>query len=854
MTLIARIKQAVPCDQFFREHWPDKWRDTGNSICPFHEDDNASLQIDSGFAYCHAENKRWSVIDLCMEYHGLLKGAKEACDLLVEHYHLEHLAPKTKPKIEKIYRYPNEHGVDLFEKVRFTPKNFRHRQPNPKPGERWTVKGIRMVLWQLPELIANQVQPIWLVEGEKDVENTEALGFLATTSPTKGGWNKFVKEWNFHEPLKDREVIICPDYDKIDKKLGYRVGWRYAEDVSRTLIGFAKSVKLILLPDINEGEDVSDFIEKHGREEAKRLLEDLAEKAEPLSAVPNLTGTRPTVEGEPAPKSSNESKFNRLLALFHQTGAEVFLDQHAAGWICIKRDNHFENVRVNSSAFRRYLFRLFVDAFNEPIGRETIEQVGDLLEARAHDTRELHNRFAWNDGKLLVDLGSSTWECVEVSADGYGIVQPKEPPFKRYQHQKPLPEPTDGGSVKEVLDYLPRMDEATEILVIVWLVAAMIENIPRPGLMLHGQQGSGKSTAAEILRSLLDPSSTPTLALSKDAAEFVQMMDHHAIVNLDNLNSIPGWASDAICRAITGSGFSKRMLYTNDDDMIYHFIRTFIANGINIPGTSPDLLDRSILIELRRLEEDNRREKDKLVKGFEAARGRIFGAMLETLSGAMRVKDAINPDRKPRMADWYVWGRAVAEALGFGQEAFSAAYLNNIGSQHEEIINSDLVCTILCQFMDGKILWDGTATELYLQLTETARQVGHEKAKAWPKSAQKLSQRLNVLRHNLDAVGITIDRERGSSRGRPRTLRISNKVPDDPSGVSLRPNANNSKEITSVTNRTDHANQSSFVQKDGQDNCQESFDMDVPDGTDGFSGNVAEGYLEDPEALEDAPF
>ena len=41
-------------------------------------------------------------------------------------------------------------------------------------------------------------------------------------------------------------------------------------------------------------------------------------------------------------------------------------------------------------------------------------------------------------------------------------------------------------------------------------------------------------------------------------------------------------------------GAIKRELYTDDEDVIYNFIRCIGINGINIGGLKPDLLDRSI--------------------------------------------------------------------------------------------------------------------------------------------------------------------------------------------------------------------------------------------------------------------
>ena len=57
-----------------------------------------------------------------------------------------------------------------------------------------------------------------------------------------------------------------------------------------------------------------------------------------------------------------------------------------------------------------------------------------------------------------------------------------------------------------------------------------------------------------------------------------------------------------LCRAVTGSSFSKRALWTNDEDFYYNFKRNLGINGIDLAATKADLLDRSILMETERIE------------------------------------------------------------------------------------------------------------------------------------------------------------------------------------------------------------------------------------------------------------
>jgi hypothetical protein len=71
---------------------------------------------------------------------------------------------------------------------------------------------------------------------------------------------------------------------------------------------------------------------------------------------------------------------------------------------------------------------------------------------------------------------------------------------------------------------------------------------------------------------------------------------------------------------VTGSGFSKRELYTDDDDIIYNFKRCIGFNGINLAATKLDLLDRGLIIKLERILEERMRKIKDMWNDFEKLR------------------------------------------------------------------------------------------------------------------------------------------------------------------------------------------------------------------------------------------
>jgi len=147
---------------------------------------------------------------------------------------------------------------------------------------------------------------------------------------------------------------------------------------------------------------------------------------------------------------------------------------------------------------------------------------------------------------------------------------------------------------------------------LVYLVTCFIPDIPHPILIVYEDQGSAKSTLSKLLKRLIDPSVIEVSEFPRNTAELIQKLSHHWFVFFDNISHLSGSTSDILCKAVTEGGFSKRELYSDDEDIIYTFKRCVGLNGINLIATKPDLLDRSIIFEMERIPKDKRRLEKKL--------------------------------------------------------------------------------------------------------------------------------------------------------------------------------------------------------------------------------------------------
>ena len=267
---------------------------------------------------------------------------------------------------------------------------------------------------------------------------------------------------------------------------------------------------------------------------------------------------------------------------------------------------------------------------------------------------------------------------------------------------------------------------------------------------------------------ILDPSRVKVRGGVKDLTEFAQAAWQNRVLFFDNLTSVPNWFSDALCRAITGEGWSKRTLFTNEDSTIFEYKGIIGLAGINLVSDRPDLLDRSLIIPLEPIAIGRRREERSFWMEFKEAMPGIFGGLLNCLATAISLKPRIKINSLPRMADFAYWGAAAAEALGRNKEDFLEAYMRNVGRQNDAAIEANPVAQAVLAFMEERENWVGNPGDLLEKLDEAAEDHHIDvKSRMWPKNHVWLTRRLREVQPNLLAMGVEFTNDR---EGRTRTL------------------------------------------------------------------------------------
>ena len=301
---------------------------------------------------------------------------------------------------------------------------------------------------------------------------------------------------------------------------------------------------------------------------------------------------RRTVEAsatEPKEKAKREpvpSHADILLKL--ASAPELFhtLDQRCFARIDV--DGHRENHEIKSTGFARWLGHMFYNKKHSSPSAEALQSARATLEARATfegPEQEVYLRVAgYADGAICIDLGTPTWDAVEITSDGWEVVGNPPVRFFRPRGLYPLVSPERGGSLESLRKLLTVGDDDW-LLFIAWLTQALRPAGPYPVLTLAEEQGSAKSTTAKIARFFLDPHKAMLRSEPRENRDLMISACNGWIIVLDNISYLSDWLSDAICRLATAGGFAIHSNYTDTEETFLDAIRPVVIASIERRGS-----------------------------------------------------------------------------------------------------------------------------------------------------------------------------------------------------------------------------------------------------------------------------
>jgi putative DNA primase/helicase len=562
----------------------------------------------------------------------------------------------------------------------------------------------------------------------------------------------------------------------------------------------------------------------------KTITEALSGKTEFYKA-PKTVKLEDGTEHKTEEKEERRNQADRLIGYALEDVQELFVDQHKAPHALIDG----EPVLLTSRCYS-WLRRLMWEEEGRSVSGEYLKMAAGTLSAHAEfsgESRELYTRAAWHQDTLYYELRPG--KVVRVGPGGW--IFEANPPvlFRHYMNLKALPDPEAGGSL-DVLDGLINLkSERDRRLFKAYLVTLPLEHVGRPIFNAAGAMGSGKTTIQRLIKRLLDPTAPETVRF--DPRDFLQKAMHAYIVMLDNQNTIPEWASDTLCRLVTGEADSKRRLYTDDEDFIIELRRAALLNGINVPTDRSDVLDRSLVVELERIPDGDRKTEEQIWELFAREHPRLLGALFDTLSKAIALKPSVKLSRRPRLADWGEYAAAVYEVMGWGAEAFLKDWDEVVRVQNQATFDGSPVAQAIIKLMEEHEECSDTSSNMHALLKEIAESQGVDVArdKAWPKSARWLWRRIKEVLPLLVAAGI----EAGRAEDRSGTKITLRKMPkDDATNATVEENPTDKAEPRGDTGEDD-ATSNATPAPDATSNATLDPADRAKSGNSGNSGNTS---------------
>jgi hypothetical protein len=499
------------------------------------------------------------------------------------------------------------------------------------------------------------------------------------------------------------------------------------------------------------------------KDEIKRIIN-------PPIAAP-AAAAKGKLQGE---KFSPETWLHRLI----QDQCSIFRTPAGVAYADIKINGHRETWDIRSPDFAEWLRVRYFEKMGSSLAPAMLAGVIETTHARARKgssvpVREVFLRVASTRNKhdravMYVDLCDDEWRVIEITNEGWDIVPaPEAVRFRRAPNIQPLPEPVKGGALSTLRDFLNFETLNDYILMVGWLLNAYRASEQYPILNINGEQGSAKTTAVRVLRALIDPRKGGKGLSGTERDLYIQADSAHVLA-FDNLSkTLSPDMSDALCRLATGGAYSTRKLHADREETSFEFSRPIILVGISDMISRPDLADRAMRVELKPIEEENRRPEKDFWERFNAERPRILGALMDALALGLRELPCIELGRNVRMADAMLWGTACEPAFtGSGQTrdlTFFGAYEASQVAMQEDAFEGNMVAQAI-QTIVRREPFTGRTKYLLECLRDT---FGEAVPNDFPKPGKEkhLADLIKAAMPILRRAGIVVDKGRDTRTG-----------------------------------------------------------------------------------------
>lgn len=408
---------------------------------------------------------------------------------------------------------------------------------------------------------------------------------------------------------------------------------------------------------------------------------------------------------------------------------------------------------LNSTSFNEFISNMYYAEKQAVLSDASLRTALSTLAGKAKyegSKRKIYTRIAKTDEGYWLDLCNDKWQAVLINSKGWQIQSGNHVPlFCRSNSMQTIPTPIHGGSFNEFWNFV-NIPIDDRLMIVAWLLECLREETPHVLLELVGEQGSAKSTTQKLLKMLIDPNAANLRSAPKNVEDVWIGASNCHIVSYENLSFLSQSYQDALCVLATGGAHATRTLYTNKEEVIIELRKPIVLNGISVNVTAQDLLDRSLHIELPRVQK--RLLSNDVEQSFISLQPSLLGGLLNEFCYALNALPnvTIDDEDKPRMLDFAYLGEAVFQANGKGEGSFLTKYKNMRQNGVYRTLEAFPIGVALANFLNNNSNgWSGKLIEL-LGILNQYKPYGEN---AWPKSGKAMGDAIRRLAPSLRTLG-----------------------------------------------------------------------------------------------------
>lgn len=458
-------------------------------------------------------------------------------------------------------------------------------------------------------------------------------------------------------------------------------------------------------------------------------------------------------------RDSHQDNNQDLILQAAQAACQFHHDANGRGVAIIEIEGHREVHLIDSQSFKKWLRAAVFKAHRMGIPDQAMNTAIATLNAIGNhegNLVEVHLRSAKLGDAYYIDLCDDEWRVVRVDSSGYSVVERSPVLFVRTKGMRSLPYPSAPGQLEKLWEHI-NIPESRRALVLAWLLDGFRPDTPYPVLELTGEMGSSKSTAQTRLRDLIDPNEVALRSKPKTVEDIYIAASNSYVVSYENLSHLTAEQQDALCIISTGGGYSTRQMYTNGDEFVMKSKCPIMLNGINPVASQPDLIERTISVELPSIPPQNRQDDQTLAENWGRDCTEIFSGLLTLFARALAglSKVTIEGRQQKRMLAYQRLGESMCVALGQKSGYFSEQFDLAQGEGVVRGLETYGISNAIQVLLSGhKKPWEGTYLALLGELTELP---GVDRSH-WPKSARHLASQLKRIAPGLRRLGIGVER------------------------------------------------------------------------------------------------